>query len=71
MLNTCSKLQRLRPHPYKLLIDVLRQVLAAQHSSASAGSMPYNAANDHANNIQLSSKPTAAEAYKGRSHAQA
>jgi hypothetical protein len=61
MLPQCSKLQRLRPHPYELLIDVLCQVLAPQHSSASAGSMPHDAANDHANNIQLSSKPAAAK----------
>lgn len=44
-------------HPYKLLVDVLCQVLASQHSSAGAGCVPHDAADDDAHHIQLRSKP--------------
>lgn len=44
-------------HPNNLLIDVLCQVLAAQHCSPCAGRMPHNAANDHTQHVCLSRQP--------------
>jgi hypothetical protein len=44
-------------YPHKLLINVLCQVLAAQHSCASARCVANNAADDNTQHISLSRQP--------------
>jgi hypothetical protein len=56
--DMCTELRQPPPtYPHKLLIDVLCQVLAAQHSCARARCVADNAANDDTQHIRLSRQP--------------